>query len=130
MASIFTKIINRELPGYILAEDEHNIAFLDIQPLKKGHALVVPKMEVDYIFNLPDEQYTSLQLFAKQVAKRLKEIIPCTRIGVAVVGLEVPHVHIHLIPIDRVSDLSFANPKLKLKEEDFSEVVKKYRSNH
>ncbi len=128
MASIFTKIINRELPGYILEEDRHNIAFLDIQPLKKGHTLVVPKQEVDYIFDLEDDTYISLQRFAHKIAHRLKKIIPCVRIGVAVVGLEVPHVHIHLIPIDRISDINFANPKLKLNPDEFSEIVKKYRN--
>lgn len=128
MASIFTKIVNRELSGYILEEDRHNIAFLDIQPLKKGHTLVVPKQEVDYIFDLEDDTYVSLQRFARKIAHRLKEIIPCARIGVAVVGLEIPHVHIHLIPIDRVSDINFANPKLKLNPDEFSEIVKKYRN--
>src|SRR5690554_2942131 len=102
MASLFTKIINREIPGHIVAEDEDFIAFLDIMPLVKGHLLVVPKVEVDYIFDLEDNIYMGLHLFAKKVALGLKKAIPCTRIGTAVIGLEVPHVHIHLVPMDTI----------------------------
>lgn len=126
--TIFTKIINRDLPGYILAEDEKTIAFLDIQPLKWGHTLVVPKKEVDYIFDLNDQDYFNLQQFAKQVARRLKEIIPCKRIGVAVVGLEVPHTHIHLIPINAINDINFANPKLSFSDEEFKKLVRDYQN--
>lgn len=117
MSTIFTKIINREIPAYIVAEDEHNIAFLDIMPLVKGHLLVVPKKEVDYIFDLEDKDYSNLMLFAKKVGKAMESVISCTRIGVVVIGLEVPHVHIHLIPLRSMDDIDFSRPKLKLSEE-------------
>jgi histidine triad (HIT) family protein len=113
MASIFTKIINKEIPGHIVAEDEQYIAFLDIMPLAKGHVLVVPKKEVDYIFDLDDDTLTGLHLFAKKVAKGLRKAIPCLRIGVAVIGIEVPHTHIHLIPLNSMDDINFTRPKLK-----------------
>lgn len=127
MASIFTKIINREIPGHIVAEDENYIAFLDIMPLVKGHLLVVPKVEVDYIFDLEDDIYTGLHLFAKKVALAQKRAIPCTRIGTAVIGLEVPHVHIHLVPIDTMDDLNFTRPKLKLDKEELASIAEKIR---
>lgn len=111
MASIFTKIINRELPGYILAEDERHIAILDIFPVKEGHTLVIPKKEVDYLFDLPAEEVSALFAFAQKVAKAIQAEIPCRRIGVAVVGLEVPHAHVHLVPINAVTDLDFTNKK-------------------
>jgi histidine triad (HIT) family protein len=114
MSSIFTKIINREIPGYIVAEDEYNIAFLDIMPLVKGHVLVVPKVEVDYLFDLDDPDYARLMAFVKRVARAQKSVITCTRIGVAVIGLEVPHAHIHLVPLIRMGDINFSRPKLKL----------------
>lgn len=117
MSTIFTKIINREIPAYIVAEDDQNIAFLDIMPLVKGHVLIVPKQEVDYIFDLEDEDYSKLLLFAKQVGKAMESVISCTRIGVAVIGLEVPHVHIHLIPLRSMDDIDFSRPKLKLSSE-------------
>ncbi len=123
MSSIFTKIINREIPGFIVAEDDSNIAFLDINPVTKGHTLVVPKKEVDYLFDLDDENYTSLHLFAKKVALAVKEVISCKRISTAVVGLEVPHVHIHLIPLNSMKEFSFANPKLELSKEELSEIA-------
>ena len=125
MASIFTKIINRELPSYIIDEDDNYIAFLDVFPLAKGHTLVVPKTEVDYIFDLDDETYIGLQRFAKNVAKKLNNAIECERIGVAVIGLEVPHTHIHLVPINNVSDIDFSRPKLKLSEEEFKTIQQK-----
>lgn len=117
MASIFTKIINREIPAYIVAEDEHFIAFLDAFPIAHGHVLVVPKQEVDYIFDLDTETYTHLHLFAKKVAEGLKEAMPCIRVGVAVVGLEVPHCHVHLIPLNTMDDMTFTKPKLQLEKE-------------
>lgn|SRR5690554_846021 len=127
MASLFTKIINREIPGHIVAEDEDFIAFLDIMPLVKGHLLVVPKVEVDYIFDLEDNIYMGLHLFAKKVALGLKKAIPCTRIGTAVIGLEVPHVHIHLVPMNIIDDLNFTRPKLKLSHEELAQIAASIR---
>ena len=125
MSTIFTKIINREIPAYIVAEDEHNIAFLDILPLVKGHLLVVPKEEVDYIFDLEDKAYSNLMLFAKKVGKAMESVISCTRIGVAVIGLEVPHVHVHLVPLRSMDDIDFSRPKLKLSPEVMKEIAGK-----
>lgn len=122
MASIFTKIIQREIPAYILAEDENFIAFLDVFPLVKGHALVVPKMEVNDIFDLDTEVYKGLYAFAQQLGLRIREAIPCKRVGVAVIGLEVPHAHIHLVPLQSVDDINFTRPKLSLSPEELSEV--------
>lgn len=127
MASIFTKIINREIPAEILAEDENFIAFLDIMPLVKGHVLVVPKQEVDYIFNLEDEMLSGLHVFAKKVAKAIDKTIKCTRVGVAVIGLEVPHVHIHLVPLRTMDDINFTRSKLKLTSEELKEIGDKIR---
>ncbi len=123
MASIFTKIINREIPAQIIAEDEKYIAFLDIMPLVKGHVLVVPKQEVDYIFNMDPTDLAGLHLFAQKVAKAMDKTIKCTRIGVAVIGLEVPHVHIHLVPLRTMDDINFTRPKLKLTSEELAEVA-------
>lgn len=128
MASIFTKIINREIPAHIVAENEHAIAFLDIRPLTKGHTLVIPKNEVDYLFDLDNETYSRLHLFAKEVAVAIKKVISCRRIATAVIGLEVPHAHIHLIPINRMSDTNFSNPKLQLSDEELKSVADKIRS--
>lgn len=114
MSSIFSKIVKGEIPSYKIAETNDFYAFLDINPLAKGHTLVIPKKEVDYLFDLKDDEYAGLQLFAKKVALAIKEVIPCTRIGVAVIGLEVPHAHIHLVPINGMGDLNFSNPKLSL----------------
>ena len=127
MASIFTKIINREIPGHIVAEDENYIAFLDIMPLVKGHVLVVPKQEVDYIFDLEAEVLSGLHLFAQQVAKAMDKTIKCTRIGVAVIGLEVPHVHVHLVPLRTMDDINFTRPKLKLTNEELAEIAERIR---
>ena len=124
MASIFTKIINREIPGYIVAEDENNIGILDINPLVKGHTLVIPKNEVDYYYDLSEAEYESLNRFSKKLAIAIKSVIPCLRIGVAVVGLEVPHTHIHLIPLNSMGDINFSNPKLKLSDEEFTDISK------
>ena len=123
MASIFTKIINREIPAQIIAEDDNYIAFLDIMPLVKGHVLVVPKKEVDYIFNMEPEDLSGLHLFTQKVAKVMDKTIKCTRIGVAVIGLEVPHVHIHLVPLKTMDDINFTRPKLKLTSEELAEIA-------
>ncbi|RNA60552.1 HIT family protein [Chryseobacterium nematophagum] len=122
MSTIFTKIINNEIPSYKIAEDENFIAFLDAMPLVKGHALVVPKKEVDLIFDLDSEEYKNLWEFAQKVAKNLKKAIPCIRVGVAVVGLEVPHAHIHLIPLNKMEDMNFKNERLKLTTEEYKEI--------
>jgi histidine triad (HIT) family protein len=123
MSSIFTKIINGEIPSYKIAEDEKCYAFLDISPLAEGHTLVVPKQEVDYIFDLDDELLTHLHLFAKKVAKAMKEVIECEKIGMAVIGLDVRHTHIHLVPLKEVGDLNFAKPKLELPKERMQEIA-------
>ncbi len=129
MASIFTRIINREIPGYIVAEDERFIAFLDINPLVVGHTLVIPKKEVDYIFDLDDDTLSGLNLFAKKVAHAIKEAIPCKRIGVAVIGLEVPHTHIHLVPMNSMGDLNFTRTKLSPSKEELSSAAEKIRKS-
>jgi histidine triad (HIT) family protein len=127
MATIFTKIINKEIPAEIIAEDERFIAFLDIMPLVKGHVLVVPKQEVDYIFNLDDETLSGLHIFAKKVAKAIDKTIKCTRVGVAVIGLEVPHVHIHLVPLRTMDDINLTRPKLKITKEELAEIAETIR---
>jgi histidine triad (HIT) family protein len=128
MPSIFTRIINREIPGYIIAEDEHSIAFLDVNPLKPGHTLVVPKQEVDKLFDLDEDAYLKLQAFAYKVAKAVETAVPCVRVGVAVIGLEVPHAHIHLIPLNSMQDIDFSRPKLKLPAEEFETIADKIKS--
>ena len=125
MASIFSKIINGEIPCYKIAETEKCIAFLDVFPLVEGHVLVVPKKEVDYIFDLEDSDFTELQLFSKKVARAIKQVISCKRIGVAVIGLEVPHAHIHLVPMNSTDDLNFTKSKLKPSKEQLEEVARK-----
>lgn len=125
MATIFTKIIKGEIPCYKIAENDKYFAFLDINPLKIGHTLVVPKIEKDYIFDMGDEDLSGLILFSKKVAIAIEKAIPCGRIGVAVIGLEVPHVHIHLVPMDTMEDLNFHNPKMKLSQEEFTRIAKK-----
>jgi len=122
MSSIFSKIVNGEISAYKIAEDENFLAFLDVMPLVKGHALVIPKKEVDLIFDLESEAYKNLWSFAQKVAKKLKKAIPCVRVGVAVVGLEVPHAHIHLVPLNSVADLNFSNERLKLSPEEYQEI--------
>lgn len=123
MSSIFSKIINGEIPSYKVAESETCFAFLDINPLAKGHTLVIPKKEVDYIFDVEDELYTELMLFAKKVGKAIEKVVPCERIGVTVIGLEVPHAHVHLIPINGIGDMNFAKPKLNLGKEELTELA-------
>jgi len=123
MATIFTKIVKGEIPCYKIAEDENYFAFLDINPLAKGHTLVIPKKEVDYIFNIGDEDLAGMMVFAKKVALAVEKAVPCKRIGVAVLGLEVPHAHIHLIPINKLADINFANPKLKFSNEELAQTA-------
>ena len=125
MSSIFTKIINGEIPCYKIAEDENHIAFLDAMPLVKGHTLVVPKKEVDLIFDLESEEFKNLWGFAQKVAQKVGDAIPCIRVGIAVVGIEVPHAHIHLVPLDSMQDLNFGNERLKLTPEEYKEVQDK-----
>ena len=123
MPTIFSRIVAGEIPCYKIAEDERNFAFLDINPLAKGHTLVIPKAEGDYLFAMDDEAYVSLQLFAKKVAHAIEKAIPCQRVGVAVMGLEVPHTHIHLIPINKESDMLFSNKKLEMTKEEFEQTA-------
>ena len=122
MSSIFTKIVNSEILCYKVAEDEHHLAFLDVMPIAKGHTLVIPKKEVDLIFDLDEEEYKNLWAFAQKVAKKLKAAVPCVRVGVAVVGLEVPHAHIHLVPMNEIKDLNFMNERLKFTPEEYQEI--------
>lgn len=128
MASIFSKIVAGDIPSYKIAETENCLAFLDVFPLQEGHTLVIPKREVDYLFDLPEELYTELMTFSKEVSKAVKRAMPCERIGVAVIGLEVPHAHIHLIPITAMDDMNFANPKLKIESERMEQIAAAIRS--
>ncbi|KAA6321357.1 HIT family protein [termite gut metagenome] len=128
MATIFSRIIAGEIPCYKIDEDDTCFAFLDINPLVKGHILVVPKQETDYIYDLNDSDLAAIHIFAKRVARAIEKAIPCKRIGVSVIGLEVPHAHIHLIPINTESDMLFSNPKLKLSEEEFTDIAEKIRT--
>ena len=127
MASIFTKIVNGDIPSYKIAEDENYYAFLDINPLAKGHTLVIPKKEVDYIFDIEEELYKGLFAFARKVAPAIEKVIPCKRIGLTVIGLEVPHAHIHLIPINSIYDMDFKQPKLKLEDAEFKAIAENIR---
>jgi histidine triad (HIT) family protein len=123
MSSIFSKIVNGEIPSYKVAEDENYYAFLDIFPLAKGHTLVIPKKEIDYIFSLDDATYQGLWAFAKKVALGIERAVPCERVGVAVLGLDVPHAHIHLLPLNNMEDFDFKKKKLKLEKEEFEEIA-------
>lgn len=125
MSSIFTKIVNGEIPAYKIAEDEHHLAFLDAMPLMEGHTLVIPKREVDLIFDLESEEYKNLWAFSQGIAKKLGKVYPDKRVAVAVVGLEVPHAHIHLIPIHTMDDMNFRNVRLKFSPEEYLEIQKK-----
>lgn len=129
MASIFSRIINREIPGYIVAEDERYIAFLDINPLVHGHVLVVPKTEVDYIFDIEDDVLAGLIIFAKKVAAAVRKSVSCKRVGVAVIGLEVPHTHIHLVPMNSMGDINFMQPKLNPSKDELSAMRDKIAAN-
>jgi histidine triad (HIT) family protein len=126
MASIFTRIIKGEIPSYKVAEDDRYFAFLDINPLREGHTLVVPKMEVDKFFDLPADVLAGLMPFAQNVAKKIERVVPCDRIGITVIGLEVPHAHVHLIPINGMRD--FSQPKLKLTPEEFNAIAERIRN--
>lgn len=127
MSTIFSKIIAGEIPSYKVAEDENYFAFLDINPLTEGHTLVVPKREVDYVFDLSPEELAGMMVFAQKVAKRIGTVMPCKRVGVAVIGLDVPHAHVHLVPINEGGDLDFGRPKLKLTPEEFRAIEAKIR---
>lgn len=127
MATLFSKIVSGELPAYKVAENDQFLAFLDVFPLVKGHVLVIPKIEVDYIFDLEDEILGDMMVFAKRVAKKMDTIFDCQRIGVTVIGLEVPHAHIHLIPINGVADMDFSQPKLSLSEDEMKSIASKFK---
>jgi histidine triad (HIT) family protein len=125
MATIFTKIINGEIPCYKIAEDDNYFAFLDINPLREGHTLVIPKKEVDYIFDLTDTDLEGMIVFAKKIALAIQSAIPCNRIGVAILGLDVPHAHIHLVPMDTMEDINFKKTKLKFTDKEFKDIAAK-----
>ncbi|MEI7490097.1 MAG: HIT family protein [Bacteroidota bacterium] len=125
MASIFTRIVNGEIPCYKIAEDENFLAFLDVNPLQEGHTLVIPKKEINYIFDVDDELNAGLWNFAKKVAKAIEKVVQCQRIGITVIGLEVPHAHIHLIPLKTIYDMDFRKPKIKFTPEEFEAIAKK-----
>jgi len=128
MASLFSKIVAGEIPAHKIAENEHFLAFLDINPLVKGHTLVIPKKEIDYIFDLEEQEYRDLWTFARKVGKRLESKVKCKRIGIAVIGLEVPHAHIHLVPINEVEDINFAAPKLTLSHSELAAIADSIRA--
>ena len=127
MGSIFSKIVAGEIPCHKVAENDHFLAFLDINPLKKGHVLVIPKNETDYIFDIEDKELAQMMIFAKSVASKIKSVFQCDRVGIAVIGLEVPHAHIHLIPINTMDDMNFANEKLNLSKEELAAIAEKLR---
>ncbi|MDD5185731.1 MAG: HIT family protein [Paludibacter sp.] len=129
MATIFSRIIAGEIPCYKIAEDDRFFAFLDINPMTKGHTLVIPKVEVDYLFDLNDSTLSDMMLFSKKTALAIEKSVSCLRVGVAVIGLEVPHAHIHLIPINKESDMNFKNPKLKLSADEMSDIATSIRKN-
>ena len=129
MDSVFTRIINGEIPSYKIAEDDNYYAFLDINPIAKGHTLVIPKQETDYIFDLDNETLAGLHIFAKKVAVAIKKAIPCKRVGAVVLGMEVPHAHIHLIPLNKESDANFANIKLKIEPIEMQEITNKIKNS-
>ena len=128
MAGIFARIASGEIPSYKIAENERFFAFLDINPLAKGHTLVIPKQEIDYIFDMDDKLFSDFQLFAKRIAKAIKKAIACKRIGVAVIGLEVPHAHIHLVPLNKMDDINFSRPKIKISEAELQEIASRIKS--
>lgn len=128
MPSIFSRIINGEIPAWKVAESEHFLAFLDVNPLAKGHTLIVPKVETDYFFDLSDEEISGIMLFSKKVASALRSTLPCLRIGMSVIGLEVPHAHIHLVPLNNMGDINFSNSRLNLSAEEMEAVAASIRS--
>ena len=125
MASLFSKIVKGEVPCYKVAENDSFLAFLDIMPVKEGHVLVVPKLEIDYIFDIEDDLIGEMMIFAKSVAKKIEKVFPCNRVGVTVIGLEVPHAHVHLIPIDKLDDMNFSKPKLNMDDAHLTEIAQK-----
>jgi histidine triad (HIT) family protein len=127
MAGIFSKIVKGEIPSHKIAEDDDYYAFLDINPLAKGHTLVIPKQEIDYIFDLSDDLLAGIHVFSARIAKAIEKVVACKRIGIAVLGLEIPHAHIHLIPINSIEDINFSRPKLKLSEEELAGIAEKIR---
>lgn len=129
MSSLFSRIVKGEIPCYKIAETENCLAFLDVFPLAKGHTLVIPKKETDYIFDIGDEEFSRLQLFSKRVAKAIEKSVPCKRIGVAVIGLEVPHAHIHLIPLNHINDMNFSRPKLSIPKEELEAIASAIRKH-
>ncbi len=129
MSTIFTKIVKGEIPCYKIAEDDNYLAFLDINPLAQGHTLVIPKKEVDYIFDVDDQLLGGMMIFSKRVALAIEKAVPCKRVGIAVLGLEVPHAHIHLIPINNLGDINFSNPKLKFSSQEFAETARIISAN-
>lgn len=129
MATIFSKIIQGEIPCHKVAESEKFLAFLDIMPLKRGHVLVIPKKETDFIFDMEDKELSDMMVFAKGVAEKIKAEFPCKKVGVAVIGLEVPHAHIHLIPINTMDDMNFANPKLTLEHDELADIAERLRKS-
>jgi histidine triad (HIT) family protein len=129
MSSIFAKIINGEIPSHKVYEDENFLAFLDIRPMVKGHTLVIPKKEVDYLFDMNPEEYTSLLLAAQKVAKGIKKSVPCTKVGMTVIGLEVPHAHVHLMPINNVGDMSFKNPVIEMTQSEMNQLAQLINKN-
>lgn len=128
MASIFSRIIAGEIPCYKIAENDHFIAFLDVMPVAKGHALVVPKKEIDYIFDLDTELLQSINIFAKEVATKIQRVVPCQRIGIAVIGLEVPHAHMHLVPLNTIGDINFQKERLKFSPEEYTALAEAIRN--
>mgnify|MGYP006268310351 CR=1 FL=1 len=129
MASIFTKIVQGDIPAYRVAETDHYLAFLDIRPMVKGHTLVIPKQEIDYLFDLPQELYVGLHVFAKEVAHALKQAVPCERVATAVVGLEVPHAHLHLMPINQMADFGFGKPPVEMTPDQMQALAHDIRSH-
>ncbi len=129
MSSVFTRIVNGEIPCYKVAEDENFLAFLDISPLAKGHTLVIPKQEIDYLFDMDDKNLADMMLFAKKVAIAIKQSLPCKRVGVAVIGLEVPHAHIHLVPLNNMHDIDFSRPKLNLESSELAQIAQKIKQS-
>lgn len=128
MASVFSKIVSGEIPCYKVAEDDNFLAFLDINPLKAGHTLVIPKEEIDYLFDIDDTLLSKMMVFSKKVARALGEAVPCKRVGITVLGFDVPHAHIHLVPMEDMQDMNFRNPKLKLSPEEFREIAARINS--
>lgn len=127
MSTVFSRIVNGEIPCYKIAESKEYLAFLDVFPLVKGHTLVIPKKETDYIFDIADQEFAGLHVFSKKVAKAIEKAVPCKRVGIAVIGLEVPHAHIHLVPLNTMNDINFSQPKLNLPKEEMERIAQSIR---